>query len=252
MRFNLAILLLFTVKSAAAYTSQDCIDCHKIGSSESALQISIVEFNASIHGEEAACRDCHTSVENQDHVTAPGSRGVECSSCHEQENRHGWGSNSGTRPQCYSCHTRHGMRSKDDPLSPVHSQRLKETCQSCHPRECGQTDYLSWLPSLQVASHNKQDFSQVFNRANCLGCHQGKAAHGMQEPITDQTCFACHLTLDGQNKLLGYIHSKADARHQPGVMAAAAVYQVILGVLVLGGIAFFIRSLSRKPQPRSL
>jgi len=81
VRFNLAILLLFTVKSAAAYTSQDCIDCHKIGSSESALQISIVEFNASIHGEEAACRDCHTSVENQDHVTAPGSRGVECSSC---------------------------------------------------------------------------------------------------------------------------------------------------------------------------
>jgi hypothetical protein len=53
--------------------------------------------------------------------------------------------------------------------------------------------------------------------------------------------------LDGQNKLLGYIHSKADARGQPGVMAAASIYQVFLGILLLGGFAFFIRKLSKKP-----
>ena len=77
------------------------------------------------------------------------------------------------------------------------------------------------------------------------------AAHGEQEPINDQTCFTCHLTPDGQNKLLGYIHSKADARRQPGVMAAATIYQVVMGVLVLGGFAFFIRKLSTKPERRS-
>jgi hypothetical protein len=59
------------------------------------------------------------------------------------------------------------------------------------------------------------------------------------------------VTEDGQNRLLGYIHSKADARRQPGVMAAATIYQVIMGVLVFGGFAFFIRKLSRGQKPRS-
>jgi hypothetical protein len=246
VRFSLIVLIFTAAQAAFAYTTQECIDCHQTGSTESKLQISIDELNASIHAEEAGCQDCHTLVENEDHTTIPGSGVTECSSCHEQENRHGWGSNSGTRPQCYSCHSRHGMRAKDDPRSPVYSQQLKETCQSCHPRECGQTDYFSWLPSLQVASHSKQDFSREYSRTDCLGCHQGMAAHGEQEPINDQTCFTCHLTPDGKNKLLGYIHSKADTRRQPGVMAAATIYQVVMGVLVLGGFAFFIRKLSTK------
>jgi nitrate/TMAO reductase-like tetraheme cytochrome c subunit len=251
VRFSLVVLLFTAAQAAFAYTSQDCINCHKIGSSESTLQISIDEFNASIHEEEATCQDCHTMVEDESHETTPGSGATDCSECHEQENLHGRGSDSGTRPQCYSCHTRHGMRAKDDPRSTVHSKRLKETCRSCHPRESGQTDYFSWLPSLQVASHSKQDFSQVYDRTNCLGCHQGMGAHGEQETIDDQTCFTCHVSLDGQNKLLGYIHSKADARGQPGVMAAASIYQVFLGILLLGGFAFFIRKLSTRSKRRS-
>ena len=247
VRFSLIGLIFAAAQAAFAYTTQECIDCHRTGSTESKLQISIDEFNTSIHAEEAGCQECHTLVEDEDHTTTPGSGAVDCSGCHEQENRHGKGSNSGTRPQCYSCHTRHGMLAKDDPRSTVHSNRLKETCRSCHPQESGQTDYFSWLPSLQVASHSKQDFSQEYSRTNCLGCHQGKAFHGDQETMNDQTCFTCHVTLDGQNKLLGYIHSKADARRQPGVMAAATIYQVVMGVIVLGGFAFFIRKFSTKP-----
>ena len=241
-------------ETATAYTPEDCIECHRTGSEESGLHISVDEFNASIHGEEeeeTTCQDCHTLVEDDNHQTTPGTGAVDCSSCHEQENRHGWKSTTGTRPQCYSCHSRHGMLTKNDPRSSVHSQRLKETCQSCQTRECGETDYLSWLPSLQIASHSKQDFSRSYSRDNCLGCHQGKAFHGEHEPSNDQTCFTCHVTLDGQNKLLGYIHSQADARRQPGVMAAATIYQVCLGVLMLGGFAFFIRKLSTKPKRRS-
>lgn len=251
VRFILIVLIFAAAPAAFAYTTQECIDCHQTGSTESKLQISIEEFKSSVHGEEATCQECHTLVEDESHETDPASAAVDCSSCHEQENPHGRGSKTGTAPQCYSCHTRHGMLAKDDPLSSVHSQRLKETCQSCHPRECGQTDYFSWLPSLQVASHSKQDFSQEYSRTNCLGCHQGQAAHGSKEPINDQTCFTCHLTPDGQNKLLGYIHSKADARHQPGVMAAATIYQVVMGVLVLGGFAFFIGKFSTRPKRRS-
>ncbi len=247
VRFSLVVLIFMAAQAAFAYTTQECIDCHQTGSTESELHISIEEFNASIHAEEAGCQDCHTLVENGDHQDTPGSGAVDCSSCHEHKNRHGRGSNSGTRPQCYTCHTRHGMRAKDDPRSTVHSERLKETCRSCHPRESGQTDYFSWLPSLQVASHSKQDFSQIYNRTNCLGCHQGMGAHGEPETINDQTCYTCHISLEGEKKLLGYIHSKADARRQPGVMAAASIYQVILGILLLGGFAFFIRKLSTKP-----
>ena len=246
VRFTLIVLIFTAAQAAFAYTTQECIDCHRTGSTESKLQISIDEFKASSHEEEATCQDCHTMVEDESHETTPGSGATDCSECHEQENPHGWGSNTGTRPQCYSCHTRHGMLAKDDPRSSTNSQRLKETCKSCHTRESGETDYFSWLPSLQIASHSKQDFSQVYDRTNCLGCHQGQAAHGESEPISDQTCFTCHVSLDGQNKLLGYIHSKADARRQPGVLAAATIYQVVMGVFVLGGFAFFIRKLSTK------
>jgi hypothetical protein len=254
VRFSLFVLIFTAAQAAFAYTIQECIDCHQTGSTDSELQLSIDEFNASVHGEEeeeTTCQDCHTLVEDESHETDLGAGAVDCSGCHEQENSHGRGSKTGTAPQCYSCHTRHGMLAKDDPLSSVHSQRLKETCRSCHTRECGETDYLSWLPSLQIASHSKQDFSLSYSRDNCLGCHQGKAFHGEHEPTNDQTCFTCHVTLDGQNKLLGYIHSKADARRQPGVMAAATIYQVIMGVLVLGGFAFFIRKLSTSPKRRS-
>lgn len=75
-------------------------------------------------------------------------------------------------------------------------------------------------------------------------------AHGKAEAIDDQTCYTCHLTLAGQTKLLGYIHGKADDG-QPGVAAAATIYQIIIVVLVLGGFAFFIHKLSMKPKRRS-
>jgi len=244
LRYGLALLMFFAAQAAWAYAPRDCINCHKIGSTESNLQISIAEYKASIHGEEAECQDCHYLVKDDSHTTTPGSGATNCSSCHEQENHHGWGSNSGTRPQCYSCHTRHAMLPRDDPRSSTHSGKMQQTCRSCHPRECGLTDYWSWLPSLQIASHSKQDFSRAYDRANCLGCHQGKASHGRKETVDDQICFTCHLTPDGNSKLLDHIHVKADPQGQPGVTAAAVIYQVVLGVLVLGGIAFFIHKFS--------
>ena len=245
LQFSLMALSLTAAQAVFAYTPQECINCHKRGATDSTLQISIDEFMASIHGEVITCQECHTLVENEDHLTTPGSGVVDCRSCHEQQNRHGWQSDMGTRPQCYSCHTRHTIFAMDDPRSSVNARHLNETCQSCHARECGQTDYLSWLPSLQIASHSKQDFSRLYERSNCTGCHQGKAAHGEQAPINDQDCFTCHVAPDGRSKLLGYIHTKADARRQPGVMAAAAIYQVIMVVLIVGGAAFYIRKLTK-------
>ena len=91
------------VESEASYTNEDCIECHRTGSQEGGVYISIDDFNASVHAEEASCQECHTMVLDDDHQTTPGSGAVDCSSCHEQEIRHGKGSHSGTRPRCYSC-----------------------------------------------------------------------------------------------------------------------------------------------------
>ncbi len=167
--YFLGLLIFVTSYNTWAYTPEDCIKCHKEGSTGSTLHISIKEFNVSIHGREITCKDCHVGVEDEDHETMKGSGAVDCGECHEQGNRHGLQSKSEDRPQCYSCHTKHGIFEKDEEVSSVHPGQLKETCKGCHPVECGQTDYLSWLPSIQIASHKKQDFSRVYEKGNCLG-----------------------------------------------------------------------------------
>ena len=101
----------------------------------------------------------------------------------------------------------------------MNPMQLKITCRSCHPVECGQTGYLSLLPSLQIRSHKKQNFSRDYSRFDCIGCHQGKAAHGEEEIINQQDCHKCHQSAPGKSSLMGYIHPQADSRNQPGIFA---------------------------------
>ncbi|MDY7037830.1 MAG: hypothetical protein SV375_16915, partial [Thermodesulfobacteriota bacterium] len=181
-------MILFIGHSAWAYNPEDCIRCHKKGSTGSTSHINIEEFDASVHGRQIACWDCHEGIENKGHETMKGSSMVDCANCHEKENRHGFGSRPNDRPKCHSCHTRHCILEKENKASSVHSKRLKDTCKDCHPAECGNTGYFSWLPSIQIRSHNKQDFNRSYEKGNCTGCHQGEAAHGEEEPINDQDC----------------------------------------------------------------
>jgi hypothetical protein len=246
--YFLGLLIFVMAYNTWAYTPEDCIKCHKEGSTGSKLHISIKEFNASIHGREITCQDCHAGVEDEGHETMKGSGAVVCGECHEQENRHGLQSKTEDRPRCYSCHTKHGIFKKDEEVSSVHPEHLKETCKGCHPVECGQTDYLSWLPSIQITSHKKQDFSRAYEKGDCLGCHQGMAAHGEEEPINDQDCYKCHLSQKGQARLWGYIHPRADFKKQPAIFASATIYLVSLGILLWGGFRFYIRKLSSKQK----
>jgi len=94
---------------------------------------------------------------------------------------------------------------------------------------------------VRIKSHPKQDFNGSYDHANCLGCHQGKAAHGESQAVNVQTCYKCHLTPEGRGKLLGHIHPKADWGEQPATYTAAIVYQCSLAVLCWGGFRFFIR-----------
>jgi hypothetical protein len=140
------------------------------------------------------------------------------------------------------------MHSKDDPQSSVHPDRLQQTCRTCHPVQSGPPDYFSWFTSIRIASPPKQDFSLVYTRENCLGCHQGKAAHGEEAFLNDQNCHICHLDDDGRNQLLGVMHPDATLNTQPGVFAAAFTYQLALAVMVWGGFRWLVRYFSKRKE----
>ena len=233
-------LVAVTAGTVGAYTPEDCIDCHGGKSQESALRIPVKVFQESIHAIEYTCLDCHTSVVDDSHQETIGSGAVDCVQCHEKVNHHGL-QGPENRPKCYSCHTRHRIFAREDERSPVNPQQLRSTCQTCHPVECGQTDYLSFLPSLQISSHKKQDFGRDYSRYNCIGCHQGLAAHGQDETISEQDCYKCHLSRQGASLLMGYIHPEADRNRQPGIFIAAVMYQIAVVMLLFGGFGYFIR-----------
>ena len=249
LRFTpiLLVLLLLPSIEVGAYTDEDCIKCHDRAGQGSTLKMSVEQFNRSIHAVEFTCRDCHINVADDDHQEVVGSGAVNCKECHDKENRHGIGAID-NRPRCFSCHTRHNIRSKDDQRASVHPDRLQLTCRACHPVQSGTAGYFAWFTSVQIASHPKQDFSRIYVSENCLGCHQGQAAHGETEPINDQNCYTCHLDGDGQNKLWGVIHPGAQLETQPGVFAAAVTYQLILVIMVFCGFRWLVRHFSERKE----
>lgn len=228
-----------------AYQPEDCRTCHSSDSTTSRLHISIAEFRASTHGEAVTCLDCHSAIEDEEHMTTPGCGKVDCSRCHDQQNRHGWSGKNENRPQCYYCHTTHAILGKESENSSIHPARLVETCRSCHPVACGQADALSFLPSVRVASHNKQDFSQAYRADNCIGCHQGAAAHGERELLDDQTCSFCHQPLGSHAALAGYTHVNARAAKQPVSFIAGIVYAAMLALLAWRGFRYYMPQYSR-------
>ncbi len=234
---------------ARAYSTEQCIDCHAEGGDGSVLHIAVKEFEESVHGRGSmTCQDCHRGVKDDSHRRATGGGAVDCGQCHEQVNRHGKKTASNTRPQCWSCHTGHRILEKDDTSSSVYPGNLRETCRACHPVESGRAGYLAWFPSVRVRSHPKQDFSGFNDRANCLGCHQGEAAHGESGNINGQACYRCHLTPEGRGALLGHIHPKAVLREQPAPYAAAVLYQLSLALLCWGGFKFFIHRFTARSK----
>lgn len=245
----LAALAFFRASAGWGYTDEDCIRCHREGSRGSSLAIPVDAFKASAH-KGLGCQDCHTEVKDETHRRMKTAGRVDCSQCHDQVNRHGMNSTGGLRPRCDDCHTKHAILPKDDANSSVHPDRLKAACRRCHPVETGRTGYLSWFPSLQIKSHKKEDFSLAYDRGDCIGCHQGQAAHGEASLLDRQDCYRCHLPRDGRSPLWGTIHPKADARKQPGIFATALLYQVFLVGILWGGFRFYARRASGRKKNR--
>ncbi len=241
----ISILVSITAGAVEAYTPEDCVECHGEKSQESSLQIPVGAFKTSAHAKELSCIDCHTGVVDDSHRETVGSGAVDCGQCHDRENRHGL-QGLEDRPKCYSCHTRHRILASEVKHSSVNPGQLRYTCQTCHPIECGQKDYLSILPSLQLGSHKKQDFGRNYSRRNCIGCHQGMASHGEDEIISEENCHNCHRSLQDTSLLMGYIHPQADNFKQPGIFVAAVIYQITVVILLIGGFGYFIRLFAGK------
>jgi hypothetical protein len=244
----IGLMIVFPAdKLWASYTQQECMDCHKLDSGKSGRCNDIEKFAASAHGGKVSCGECHTGIKDERHETTGGLGAVDCNACHIQENHHGQHAQS-NKPRCQSCHTRHNILGKNNKGSSIHPDHLKQTCGKCHPRQSGDTGYLSWLPSVRIKSHPKQDFSRDYSENNCIGCHQGSAAHGETRPVDDQDCCRCHISPQGDSLLYGYIHPQADAKKQPAVFAAAMVYQLCLAFLVWWGFRFFFKNRLKKKK----
>ncbi|MBT3257323.1 MAG: hypothetical protein HN366_12835 [Deltaproteobacteria bacterium] len=240
-------LFFLTTSDLYAYEPDECLNCHREGSGKSVLHMSVGEYESSVHHGEISCMDCHTGVVDDSHMKKRGSGNVDCGACHDQDNRHGMGSKvMGASPQCYSCHTRHGIQGKDHPASSVHPDNLHQTCGSCHPAQTGDTGFLAWLPSVQIRTHGKQDFACDYDEEDCLGCHQGKAAHGEETPLNKRDCRKCHFSTDDRIGVVGNIHPKSKGKKDTIDIIAGAVYGVVAALLLMGGCRFYTRRFYQK------
>lgn len=234
-------LLLLTISfNSWGYTPDECITCHTEASKSSRLNIRIEEFNKSAHAKELICLDCHEGITDESHIKTKGSGKVNCGKCHEQKDLHGGGS-AKEDVKCHFCHTRHRILDASDSGSSVYETNLRKTCSRCHPKQCGQKSWLSYIASFRIASHPKQNFSKLYDEGMCVGCHQGKAAHGEETPINSkQICYECHGPLGKRGALLGYIHTDADWDKQPvsfiaGIACLVAILIVVIGPATICG-----------------
>lgn len=225
-----------------AYEMEDCVVCHSGNPEEGIPQISVVDYDASIHGSLMTCIGCHSYID-EDHEDGKATETVNCGQCHDQANLHGASLKSKNRPECYSCHTKHRILPAFFEDSSINEINFNGTCSKCHPSEWKKHGYIKWFTSVRIRSHKKQDFSRDFSETNCTGCHQGAAIHGEHEIINDETCYRCHLN-NNRNGLMGKFH----AGNNTGsfAMGLSLTSQVLILTVLVLVIRFFIRKSGRK------
>ena len=227
----IAFILLTLFTQAPAQKKNSCVDCHA-GLDDPRLSGPAKLFENDIHrGRGLSCNDCHggdPSADTSEAAKDPRKgylgkpRAVDipayCGKCHSDANLmkrfnpslrvdqeseyytsiHGKLLRTGEQrvATCISCHTVHGIRAVNDPLSSVYPLNVADTCARCH----GSSDYMRGfeIPSDQVAKfktsvhakalYEKQDLSAP----TCNDCHGN---HGASPPgITSvaNVCGQCH------------------------------------------------------------
>ena len=227
----LPVVVLLAFSPVSAQQKNSCIDCH-VKLDDQRLSAPAKLFEHDVHrGRGLSCNDCHGGDPNADTSEAAKDprkgylgkpRTVDipayCGKCHSDANLmkrfnpslrvdqekeyytsvHGQLLNTGEEKvaTCISCHTVHGIRAVNDPLSSVYPLNVADTCAKCH----GNAEYMSGfkIPSDQVvkfktsvhakALYERQDLSAP----TCNDCHGN---HGAAPPgITSvaNVCGQCH------------------------------------------------------------
>jgi predicted CXXCH cytochrome family protein len=224
-----AVLTLFTVASAQKKSS--CIECH-LRLEDQRLSAPAKLFNDDIHrGRGLSCNDCHGGDPNDD--SKEGAKDVRkgylgkpkkldipayCGKCHSDANLmkrfnpslrvdqereyytsvHGKLLKAGdTRvATCISCHSVHGIRAVNDPLSSVYPLNVAQTCAACH----GSGDYMRsfGIPTDQFEKYKTSVHAKALNDKQDLSaptCNDCHGNHGATPPgiaSVANVCGQCH------------------------------------------------------------
>lgn len=225
----LTILLLFA--SASAQKKSSCIECHaKLD--DPRLSAPAKLFDNDVHrGRGLSCNDCHGGDPNADtkesakdlskgYLGKPKTLDIPayCGKCHSDANLmkkfnpslrvdqereyytsvHGKLLKTGeTRvATCISCHSVHGIRAINDPLSSVYPSNVAETCSKCH----ASADYMHGfgIPSDQYAKYKTSVHAQALydkqdlSAPTCNDCHGNHGATPPGIASVANVCGQCH------------------------------------------------------------
>ena len=236
--------LVLSIGRAWGSSDKECIRCHRIGSQESTLQIDLELYGTSVHSGVIACTDCHKGFAENNHPAMTEYQKVNCQQCHKKTTMH----SKRTIISCASCHTTHEIHPSEDSRSSVNFVNLPNTCGACHSSETASRTWLSFLTSFRISSHHKGNFAKRFDKRMCVGCHQGKAAHGEDGPINTQECYKCHLILADEKAKLGYFHPDANWRTQPVSVIAWYISATLLACVCLLLFGFLVKFVVNRRQ----
>jgi cytochrome b subunit of formate dehydrogenase len=194
--------MLAALAGAPQVVAQECLDCHEVDAEA---------FAESVHGF-LECVDCHDAAGEMPHV-----EGVEqpaCASCHHEiegeyaSSSHGLARLEGGEeaPGCASCHgSIHTLVPSSSEDSPIHPQRLPETCGGCHSNAEVVEKY--GIPVAQpLAAYRSSVHGGIMSDGetgpscqNCHGSHgilsAGDPASMVNHQRVPATCGQCHVEI---------------------------------------------------------
>lgn len=241
--------LIFTLclgSPAFAIQDQDCLECHRDTTLKkmlatgdlSALFVDPGEWEKDVHHKNGIkCTECHRGLTPFLHPKE-GCRKVTCDRCHPEQSEENQlnlhnrfiGMTNRSLPECYDCHTKHAIKTKKNPSSPITGVNIGKTCCTCH-EEITPRRLATLFPTYLILGHRKCDMSEKFDLKVCINCH-GYAGHGVWTGYPEY-CVNCH----NPQKRAGFLsafHSGSSYHDQPFRFLMERVIPVFNWALAIG------------------
>lgn len=232
-------------QSAPSFRDVDCQNCHGRATicqiqSDGRLRslfVDPIDWSRDIHQKSGmSCVDCHTNANPAVHFRE-GYPDVDCARCHPEEEEeytknihfeYKYLALNRVLPQCYDCHTKHGVLLHDDSESSVSENNIGETCSRCHP-EVMIKGILKGSSLGKISGHRKGDLSEKFDMNVCISCHYSDSAHGRKRTYKD-FCSRCHDPADKGNAFLGGTHVRSFRWTGSNLLGSALSLLLIAGL----------------------